>query len=355
MPTRSRRSAAPASSFSRVSQAAAARAGRDPGRVTLVAVSKTVPAGRIRAAVEAGLRVLGENRVQEGAAKIPEVAGAAWHLIGPLQSNKARRAVELFDVIETVHAVELAHRLDRLAAELRPGRPLPVLLQVNVDRDPAKAGLDPDALEDAIDALDGLEALEFRGLMTIGRFGASPEESRATFASLRELSARRAPSGHAWGRSCPWACPTTTASPWRRAPRSSASAGRSSVTGRRPRGSMPDGPSRTPLLDSGRGLRAGLPRRHPVHAVVARLRPRADQLVRPDRQQQRRRGSCSRPPSRCWRPSGACCRRPGCSTSPGCSCCSSWAPCGARSSERSRGTLHRPPDAARAAPTASTA
>ena len=122
---------------------AAARAGRDPGAVTLVAVSKTVPADRVRAAVAAGLRVLGENRVQEGAAKIPDVPGAAWHLIGPLQSNKARRAVELFDVIESVHSVDLAHRLDRLAAELRPGRPLPVLLQVNVDRDPAKAGLDP--------------------------------------------------------------------------------------------------------------------------------------------------------------------------------------------------------------------
>ena len=167
---------------------AAARAGRDPAGVTLVAVSKTVPAQRVRAAVEAGLRVLGENRVQEGAAKIPDVPGASWHLIGPLQSNKARRAVELFDVIETVHSVALARRLDPLAAELRPGRPLPVLLQVNVDRDPAKAGLDPAAVEGAIDALDGLDALDFRGLMTIGRFGATAAESRATFASLRDLA-----------------------------------------------------------------------------------------------------------------------------------------------------------------------
>lgn len=169
---------------------AAGLAGRDPAGVTLVAVSKTVPAGRIRAAVEAGFRVLGENRVQEGAAKIPVVPGAAWHLIGPLQANKARRAVELFDVIESVHTVELAHRLDLLAAEVRPGRPLPVLLQVNVDRDPAKAGLDPDAMEQAIDALDPLEALEFRGLMTIGRFGATPAEARGTFASLRDVAVR---------------------------------------------------------------------------------------------------------------------------------------------------------------------
>jgi pyridoxal phosphate enzyme (YggS family) len=169
---------------------AAARAGRDPALVTLVAVSKTVPAARVRAAVEAGLGVLGENRVQEGAAKIPDVPGATWHLIGPLQTNKARRAVELFDVIEAVHGVELAQRLDQLAAELRPGRPLPVLLQVNVDRDPAKAGLDPASVETAIRALDALDALAFRGLMTIGRFGASPADARATFAALRELAER---------------------------------------------------------------------------------------------------------------------------------------------------------------------
>ena len=86
--------------------------------VTLVAVSKTVPAERLRHAVDAGLRVFGENRVQEALAKIPEVPGAGWHLIGPLQSNKARRALEAFEMIQTVDSVALATRLDRLAGEL---------------------------------------------------------------------------------------------------------------------------------------------------------------------------------------------------------------------------------------------
>src|SRR5262245_2645967 len=100
---------------------AAARAGRDPADVTLVAVSKTVPPERIRAAVAAGLDVLGENRVQEAADKVPAVDGATWHLVGPLQSNKARRALELFDVIQSVDDTGLAERLDRIAHEL-PGR-----------------------------------------------------------------------------------------------------------------------------------------------------------------------------------------------------------------------------------------
>jgi pyridoxal phosphate enzyme (YggS family) len=169
---------------------AASRGGRDPGEVTLVAVSKTVPADRVRAAVAAGLDVLAENRVQEAEAKRPDVPGAEWHLVGPLQSNKARRAVELFDTIESVHELDLARRLDRLAAD-RPGRPpFPILLQVNVDRDPAKAGFDPEALEGAIGELDGMASLDVRGLMTIGHLVEDPDEARPTFAALRELSGR---------------------------------------------------------------------------------------------------------------------------------------------------------------------
>jgi hypothetical protein len=169
---------------------AAARSGRDAASVTLVAVSKTVPADRVRAAVAAGLTTLGENRVQEGAAKIPEVPGATWHLIGPLQSNKARRAIELFDVIESVHTADLAARLDGIVASL-PGRgPLPVLLQVNVDADPAKAGFLPEDLEGAIEGLDALAGLDYRGLMTIGRFTDDPEEARPTFVALRTAGER---------------------------------------------------------------------------------------------------------------------------------------------------------------------
>ncbi|HEX5590795.1 MAG TPA: YggS family pyridoxal phosphate-dependent enzyme [Candidatus Limnocylindrales bacterium] len=163
------------------------RVGRGPADVRLVAVSKTVPAPRLRAAVAAGLDVLGENRVQEALDKIDAVPGASWHLVGPLQSNKARRAVEAFDLVQTVDSVPLAERLDRLAAELRP-EPLPVLLQVNVDADPGKAGFAPAALPAALPRVLALRRLEVRGLMTVGRLVAEAEAARATFVALRRLS-----------------------------------------------------------------------------------------------------------------------------------------------------------------------
>jgi pyridoxal phosphate enzyme (YggS family) len=169
---------------------ACARAGRDPADVTLVAVSKTVPAERLNAAVAAGLTILGENRVQEGESKAAVVEGASWHLVGPLQSNKAKRALATFDVIETVDSVGLAERLDRLSDEVRPGERVPVLLQVNVDGDAAKAGFDPDELARALPGLVALPNLELRGLMTVGRLVARPGEARPTFVALRELSAR---------------------------------------------------------------------------------------------------------------------------------------------------------------------
>lgn len=169
--------------------AACARSGRDPSGVTLVAVSKTVGASRLRAAVAAGLVTLGENRVQEAEEKIPAVPGARWHLVGPLQANKARRAVALFDVIESVDTLALAVRLDRLAGELRPGRPLPVLVEVNVDADPAKAGFEPADLADALPALARLPNLDLRGLMTVGRLAPTAEDARSTFRALRTLAA----------------------------------------------------------------------------------------------------------------------------------------------------------------------
>jgi pyridoxal phosphate enzyme (YggS family) len=169
--------------------AACARAGRSAGEVTLVAVGKTVPPERLRAAVAAGYEVLGENRVQEAAAKIPLVPGPRWHMVGHLQANKARRAVELFDVLEAVDSLELARRLDGIAAELRPARPLPVLLEVNVARDPAKAGFGPAEAAAALPELLDLENLAVRGLMTIGPLVAAAEEARPTFVALRELAA----------------------------------------------------------------------------------------------------------------------------------------------------------------------
>jgi len=168
---------------------ACASVARDPSEVTLVAVSKTVPAERLVAAVEAGLTTLGENRVQEAESKVPAVPDAIWHLIGPLQSNKARRALATFDVIESVDSIDLARRLDRLAAENgAPARR--ILLQVNVDADEAKAGFAPAELERDLPNVLALERLEVRGLMTVGRLVASPEDARPTFVALRELRDR---------------------------------------------------------------------------------------------------------------------------------------------------------------------
>ncbi len=181
----------------RIAEACAA-VGRDPAEVALVAVSKTVPLDRVHAAVAAGLTVLGENRVQDGAAKADALPDATWHLIGPLQSNKARRAVEAFDVIESVDSLDLARRLDRLVREVR-GLPatgavpedarLPVLFQVNVDVDPAKAGFQPTDLAAALPALLDLGALRPGGLMTIGRLVDEPEAARPTFRALGRLAA----------------------------------------------------------------------------------------------------------------------------------------------------------------------
>ena len=170
--------------------AACRRTGRDPGDVQLVAVSKTVPVERLVAGVAAGLTLLGENRVQEAESKVALVEGASWHLVGPLQSNKARRALEIFDAIETVDSLELARRLDRLAGERPGGRRLEVYLQVNVDRDRAKAGFAPEQLEAQLPDLSRLPNLSLEGLMTVGRLVAGPEEARPTFAGLRELSER---------------------------------------------------------------------------------------------------------------------------------------------------------------------
>ncbi len=178
---------------------ACARAGRDPSSVTLVAVSKTVEAGRLRAAVRAGSTILGENRVQEAETKIPLVPGATWHLVGPLQSNKVRRAVRLFSVVQTVDSLDLARRLDRIVREERglpvsgsieAGGRLTILVQVNVDRDPDKAGFAPEAIAPALPALLAQGALRVAGLMTIGQLGGAPEVARPTFRRLRELAER---------------------------------------------------------------------------------------------------------------------------------------------------------------------
>ncbi len=172
-------------------ESAAIRAGRDPADITLIAVSKTQPADRATEAVTAGATDLGENRVQEGAAKRPLVAGqACWHLIGPLQRNKAKAALEVFDTVHTLDRESLADRLQFLLAEHWPGRRLPVLIEVNVGREPQKKGLLPeDASVLARAVIERCPALEFVGLMAIPPFAADPEDSRPYFKALRELKA----------------------------------------------------------------------------------------------------------------------------------------------------------------------
>ena len=153
----------------------------------LVAVSKTFGADVVGAAVAAGLATLGENRVQEAESKAPDLPDTIeWHLVGGLQSNKAARAIALFDVIQSVDTPSLAERLSRLA----DGREVRILLQVNVDDDDAKGGFTAAGVSEALPDILALPALRVDGLMTVGRLVAEAEAARATFARLRELSER---------------------------------------------------------------------------------------------------------------------------------------------------------------------
>jgi pyridoxal phosphate enzyme (YggS family) len=179
---------------------AARRAGRNPEEITLMAVSKTFPSQRIREAYKAGLRVFGENRVQEFTGKsdaLRDLAGAEWHLIGHLQSNKANKAAELFSAVDSIDSVKLAEKLN--AAAERLGKTLSVLIEVNVGGEEAKSGIDPQSHElDAIlESASQFHNLNVRGLMTIPPFTDDPEGARPYFRQLRELrdriSARRLP------------------------------------------------------------------------------------------------------------------------------------------------------------------
>jgi len=183
--------------------AACERAGRQTSEVTLVAVSKTVPAPRIREAIEAGVRTLGESRIQEAAVKIPEIEPGAgerkvqWHLIGHLQSNKARRAVELFDAVHSVDDLKLAERLDRIAGE--SGKRLPIFIEVNIGGEESKAGVAPGAVLQLCERIGKLPNLELKGLMAVPPLSGNPEDARPFFRHLRRLrdEARRAGAGGA--------------------------------------------------------------------------------------------------------------------------------------------------------------
>jgi pyridoxal phosphate enzyme (YggS family) len=168
---------------------AAERAGRRADDVLLIGVSKTVEVERIRAAVAAGVTALGENRVQEAKTKVAELGRpAAWHLIGHLQSNKVKDALELFDVVHSLDRLELARELERRAAAR--GRAIEALLQVNVAAEASKGGVSPDGVGEALDAIGKLAHVRVRGLMTIPPEVAQPEDARPWFRRLRELAER---------------------------------------------------------------------------------------------------------------------------------------------------------------------
>lgn len=166
---------------------AARHAGRDPSQVNLIAVGKTFPAEIVRAAVEAGATDLGENRVQEGLAKKPLVPASRWHLIGPLQRNKAKAALETFDVIHTLDRPELGDRLQKLLVQHWPERRMPVLLEINIGREEQKAGVLPEDARDLLRHALTCDRLEVRGLMAIPPWSDEPEASRPFFRELREL------------------------------------------------------------------------------------------------------------------------------------------------------------------------
>lgn len=167
---------------------ACARAGRARRDVLLVGVSKTFPASDVDFAIASGLTDLGENKVQEGRDKRATVSGSArWHLIGHLQSNKAKDAVRTFDVIQSVNSLDLALRMGRLSAE--EGKTQEILLQVNVGREPQKSGAAPEETPELVRRMAEIPSLRLTGLMTIPPAG-DPESSRPHFRELRALRDR---------------------------------------------------------------------------------------------------------------------------------------------------------------------
>ena len=168
---------------------AARRVGRDPGAVTLVAASKTVPVERLVEAAACGCRIFGENRVQEALAKIEamkECGGIEWHCIGPLQPNKVKHAIGRFALLHAVDRPDVAERLDRAARER--GITQPVLLEVNVADEKTKHGFSPDELISAAERMGTLPGLRVLGLMTIPLPAEKPEDARPHFRRLRELA-----------------------------------------------------------------------------------------------------------------------------------------------------------------------
>jgi len=170
----------------------ALRADRSPDEVRLVAITKTVGVEAIKEAIAGGVTICGENYVQEGRSKIAKIGGTvAWHLVGRLQTNKARHAVSLFSLVHSLDSVDLAQALDRYAAELN--RTMDVLIQVNLAGETSKAGVAPDELERVLEQTSLLKNIQVRGLMTMPPYFTDPERARPLFRALRLMRDRVLP------------------------------------------------------------------------------------------------------------------------------------------------------------------
>jgi len=165
------------------------RGGRSPDEITLVAVTKGFPPEVVRQAAAVGIRHFGENRVQEAQAKLPLLADLSppptWHMVGHLQTNKVKTALNLFDIIHSVDSLHLAEAISR---RVSPSVRVPVLLEINIAGDPAKYGFSPEELPAQAEAVRRLPGLDVRGLMTIAPMAEDPEEVRPTFSRLRQLA-----------------------------------------------------------------------------------------------------------------------------------------------------------------------
>ena len=167
--------------------AAAARSGRRGDCVLLVAVTKSIGLAQIREAVAGGLRVFGENRVQEAREKIPLVPEVSWHLVGSLQRNKVKEALRLFHLIHSVDSLPLAEEISRRALLANPGRPAEILIQVNISEEPHKHGVAPDRAADLVEQVRRLPGTRVRGLMGIAPPVEEPGRARPYFSRLRQI------------------------------------------------------------------------------------------------------------------------------------------------------------------------
>jgi len=173
---------------------AARKVGRDPNEIKLVAVSKTVEAARIKEAIEAGASILGENYVQEAQKKIEEIGHpVSWHFIGHLQSNKAKYAIRLFDMIHSLDSIPLAEELNRRAEQA--DRIIKVMVEVNLSKEATKFGTDEEAVLNLAKRIHHLNHLSLEGLMTMPPYFDSPEMSRPYYTALRELKERMVKEG----------------------------------------------------------------------------------------------------------------------------------------------------------------